>query len=40
MTLKQKIIKLIKLSTAKSIRDAKFSFFGIRYISGSLISIR
>ena len=40
MTLEQKIIKLVRLSTVKSIRDANFSSSGIRYMSGSLISIK
>jgi len=40
VTLKQKIIKLVRLSTTESIRDMSFSFFCISIGTRSLIRIK
>jgi len=40
MTLEQEIIKLVRLSTANSVRDMGFSFSYISIETGSLIRIK
>ena len=40
MTLKQKIIELVRFSAAKSVRDVGFSSFCISIGTGGLISIK